>query len=126
MDRKRLGQHGEQAAARYLINEGYVILDQNWRSEHGEIDLIAQSANELVFVEVRTRASSRYGTPEDSLTQDKAKRLILTAQAYLEAHSSDQTNWRIDLIAIECEPAGIVIRLDHYPHALADYLDQIQ
>lgn len=126
MDRKTLGHHGEQAAAIYLIEEGYIILDHNWRCEHGEIDLIALSRHELVFVEVRTRASAQFGTPEDSLTQAKAERLMQTAQAYLESHPWDEINWRIDLIAIECEPSGKLIRLDHYPRAMGDFLDRIQ
>jgi putative endonuclease len=88
------------------------------------MDVIARTAQALVFVEVRTRSSSQFGTPEESITRAKAERLILTAQAYLEQQSAPDEHWRIDLIAIECQPAGKVVRLDHYPNALLDFLDR--
>jgi putative endonuclease len=125
MDRRTLGSYGEKAAEGYLLDQGYTILDRNWRCEHGEVDIIAQREQTVVFVEVRTRSSSRYGTPEESITRYKAERLVLTMQMYLEDHALHHENWRIDLIAIECDPSGNVQRLDHYPNALTDYLDQL-
>jgi putative endonuclease len=123
MDRKTLGQHGENAAAQFLMRAGCTILDRNWRTEQGEIDLIAREGDQLLFVEVRTRASSQFGSPEESITPSKAQKIMLAAQDYLVTHADSELNWRIDVIAIDCDPSGTVIRLDHYQNALADYLD---
>ena len=123
MDRKTLGRLGENAAAQFLIQAGCTILDRNWRSEQGEIDLIAREGDQLLFVEVRTRASRQYGSPEESITPAKAQKIMLAAQDYLEIHTESELYWRIDVIAIDCDPSGRVIRLDHYQNALADYLD---
>ena len=123
MDRNWLGSHGEQAAARYLCDQGYTIVDRNWRCEFGEVDVIARTSQEIVFVEVRTRTSTQYGSPEESMTQAKAERLLLTAQAYLQEQSMPESHWRIDMIAVECDLSGQILRLEHYPDALLDYLD---
>jgi putative endonuclease len=123
MDRKTLGSYGENAAEAYLVDQGYTVVDRNWRCEHGEVDIVVRFLQTLVFVEVRTRSSSNFGTPEESITPAKAEHLLLTAQAYLEQQPKPQENWRIDLVAIECDASGKVARLDHYPNALMDFME---
>ena len=61
---QRVGRWGEQAAAEYLEKQGYIILERNFRTAHGEVDIIARQENVRVFVEVKPRSSSRYGMPE--------------------------------------------------------------
>jgi putative endonuclease len=126
MDRRALGQLGEEAAAQYLIQTGFTILDRNWRTPQGEVDLIAFREDQLHFIEVRARASHRYGTPEESITLAKVEKLMLVAHAYLESHPEYAEDWLIDVIAVDCDSKGRVLRLDHYGNALADYLDAFE
>lgn len=118
--RKNLGDFGENVAATHLIRKGYHILERKWRCRAGEIDLIASFQGDLIFVEVRTRRSKQFGTPEESLSQRKQARLITVAQTYLETHEIDEetTPWRIDVIAIDVDSYGRVARLNHIPSAI--------
>lgn len=113
--RKNLGDAGERLAALFLEQRGYHILARNWRSplRAGEMDLIAQDADGLAFVEVRTRRGDQMGTPEESLTPRKRARLIQVAQEFLAAHNEyADSAWRIDLVAIELDRAGKIVRMD--------------
>ncbi len=117
--RRRLGNFGEAAAAAHLTRNGYDVLERQWRCAGGEIDLIARHEGCLVFVEVRTRSSTAYGSPEESITPTKQQRLIALAYAYLAAHGLDDTTpWRIDVIAIIIDASGYVNSLNHLPGAI--------
>jgi putative endonuclease len=94
----RRGQQGEQLAQRHLREQGLSLLETNYRSRWGEIDLIMQDGEVLVFVEVRLRAASRYGTPAETIGGRKRQRLIRTAQQYLQTHRDARA--RFDVIAI--------------------------
>ena len=113
--RKNLGDSGERIAAMFLEQRGYKILARNWRSPTrvGEMDLIAEDADGLAFVEVRTRHGDALGAPEESLTPRKRARLLTIAQEFLEAHDefADRA-WRVDLVAIEIDHAGRIARMD--------------
>ena len=111
--RKNLGESGERVAAMFLEQRGYKILDHNFRTRTGEIDLIAEDADGLAFVEVRTRRGDAMGTPEESLTPRKRKRMIAMALEYLQAHEEHaERAWRIDLVAIELDRAGKIARME--------------
>jgi putative endonuclease len=99
--RQSLGRRGEQYAAQYLTNHGYVVRARNWRCPVGEIDLVTEKDGVLIFVEVRTRRSDRLGTPEESITPAKRARLIAAAQTYLDEQGQADRDWRIDVVAIE-------------------------
>lgn len=117
--RHNLGAFGEAAAAAHLARHGYTIREQNWHCAAGELDLVAQQAEQLVFVEVRTRRGSAYGTPEESVTPAKQQRLVALAYAYLDAHNLPaESPWRIDVIALEIDHAGRVARLNHITNAI--------
>ena len=118
--RADVGAWGEAIAARYLTEHGYTIRARNWRAGHGELDIIAARADELVFVEVRTRRSDAFGVPEESLDPHKQATLIQTAQAYLQSLNQLDAQWSIDVIAIEMDHRGAVTRLDHYEHAISE------
>lgn len=112
--RKVTGARGEQIATRYLQRQGYTILTTNWRCQRGEIDLIARDDTTLVFVEVRTRSSERLGSPEESVTPAKQRRLRELAEHYLIALEGQgqawDGPWRIDVIALQLgcgENAGL-------------------
>ena len=120
MARKRadVGAWGEAIAARYLAEHGFAIRERNWRAGHGELDIVAERAGEIVFVEVRTRRSNEYGMPEETLGVHKRAILIETAQAYLQMHDLDDAQWQIDVIAIDMDQHNAVTRLDHIECAI--------
>jgi len=118
MKHHRIGAWGEEIASQYLETKGYQILARNWRTQEGEVDLIAQDGDAVVFVEVKTRTSKDFGWPEDSITQTKRRRLQRSAMAYLSDQDLMDTHWRIDVIAIDRNRSGEVERLEHYIDAV--------
>ncbi|MDA0734094.1 MAG: YraN family protein [Chloroflexi bacterium] len=116
--RTKLGNWGEGLARRMLQGKGYAVLATNYRSRWGEIDIVAQEGNELVFVEVRTRSSSVYGTPEESVTEAKVQRLVATAQDYLQSLGDDSVSWRIDLVSVRTGRIGKLQSIDHLKYAV--------
>jgi putative endonuclease len=99
--RKQIGRQGEEIAVSYLANKGYKIIQRNWRCQAGELDIIVEDGNSLVFVEVRTRRGNRFGTPEESITPAKQARLIELAETYLQETSTTRRAWRIDVVAVQ-------------------------
>ncbi|MCC7448554.1 MAG: YraN family protein [Anaerolineae bacterium] len=99
MGTRETGQRGEAVAARALEKVGYTIIERNWHCADGELDLVCHHRNELVFVEVRSRAHSADAALE-SITPRKRSQLIKLAQAYLDAHNLNDTPYRIDVVAI--------------------------
>ncbi len=116
----RLGQWGEEHARRHLESQGYSIAATNYRSRWGEVDIVARLDDELIFVEVKTRRGSAYGTPEESVTATKSQRLIATAQDYLQKHDSEQASWRIDVISIRLDESGKLLELEQLENAVGE------
>lgn len=116
--RRKLGAWGEEQAAKHLQAQGYEILERNWRCRRGEIDLIAQAGEVLVFVEVKTRRGRDFGTPEEAITPSKSKRLLELGQRYLLQHDLEEQEWRIDLVAVELSPDGTLLRCEHLPNII--------
>ncbi len=106
------GKQGEQLAADYLKQRGYVLVDTNWRRVGGEFDLIAQQGETLVFVEVRTRREGIEAAFE-SISPRKRRVLERLAYRYLEEHQLE-IDWRIDVIAIATNP----LKIEHIENAL--------
>jgi putative endonuclease len=102
MDRSRQnkGQAGEDTAVDFLTGNGLKILERNFRCPPGEIDIIAKHGQTIVFVEVRTRHTKGFGTPEESITALKRSRLIRAAQWYLKQHKLYNTSARFDVVTI--------------------------
>lgn len=98
--RHKLGQIGEELASKYLEKQGYRIIQRNFRCKSGEIDIIAIDNDELVFIEVKTRASKLYGEPSEAVDENKRKHIYKTAAYYL--HITKRENWytRIDVIEV--------------------------
>ena len=119
MHSKDIGALGEKIAAKYLTGLGYRIREQNFRSREGEIDIIAEKDEFLVFIEVRTRTGNSYGTPEESVTAQKKERLIALAEAYIEDREDLPSSWRIDVVAIELGPKRKVSRLEIIENAIS-------
>ncbi|RCK76292.1 MAG: protein of unknown function UPF0102 [Anaerolineae bacterium] len=112
---RSLGRQGEDLAVRYLEGKGYQILERNYTTSFGEIDIIAAwsppcEAKRLVFVEVKMRRNRRYGYPEDSITSKKLQHLILASQDYLQKHLKEDIDWQIDVLSIEM---GLKTQITH-------------
>jgi putative endonuclease len=110
--RQRLGAWGERVAALHLESQGYTVVERNWRCRQGELDLIARVGDLWLFVEVRTRRGQALGTPEESLQRGKARQVLQVAQHYLYEHGLDDVEWRVDLIAVELDERGKLLRLE--------------
>ncbi|MGI6367894.1 MAG: YraN family protein [Anaerolineae bacterium] len=103
--RQSIGRLGEDLACAYLQRQGWQILTRNWRCARGEVDIIAREGECLVFVEVKTRRGHGAEYPEDGMTAAKRRRLAELAGYYLAELEGPLMDWRIDLVAIELDPA---------------------
>ena len=97
---KQIGDRGEKLAAMFLQNKGYTILEQNYRFERAEVDIIAYRDHEIVFVEVKLRTSLKYGYPEDAVTEGKKQQIFKAAEAWLYERKMDGSPARFDVISI--------------------------
>jgi putative endonuclease len=118
MDRQQVGKLGEKAAQKFLKKRGYRIRETGFRCHHGEIDIIAQKKDCLVFVEVRTKSNLDFGTPEESITQSKKEKLIASALTYTTSHDNLPPLWRIDFVAIELDDKGKAKRIELIENAI--------
>ena len=100
MNNKKLGDRGESCAAEYLQRQGCRILMRNYRTKIGEIDLIAEDHGTLVFIEVKTRSSVRYGTPAEAVNYQKRQKIIQTAYWYLRAQHREDAVCRFDVLEV--------------------------
>ncbi len=107
-----LGRRGEDLAAAYLQNEGYTILDRNWRCAQGEIDIVAFDGVETAFVEVKTRSGLAFGHPLEAITVQKLARLRRLAAAWCEEHPGNHDRIRIDALAVIMS-RGAAPQLEH-------------
>jgi putative endonuclease len=115
-DRRALGAAGEDAACIFLEGEGFQVVERNWRTRAGEIDVIATRAGLIVFAEVKARTSAAFGEPEESVTPVKARRIRMLAADYL-SQSDRGGDVRFDVIAVMLDPEGKVRELRHTPDA---------
>lgn len=113
-DRRALGLRGEGVARRFLEERGYRILEENFTCPWGEIDLIAQEGEVLVFVEVKARRSTRFGRPVEAVHRRKQRQILRVAEAYMRSRRV-KVPCRVDVVAVEfprgaSEPAVELIR----------------
>jgi len=120
MRRRDTGILGEKLARDFLKKRGYRILETNYRCSHGEIDIVARRKDYLVFVEVRTRTSLDFGSPEESITPVKQERLKATAWCYQQERGGLPPLWRIDVVAVVLDQQGKVLRIGHLENAVGD------
>jgi putative endonuclease len=91
-----------------LTSRGYKIIERNFRSRFGEIDIIATSSDTLIFVEVKARWSNKYGSPEESVTPWKIQKIKKTSDYYLLTHPNFLKKLRIDVVALEMEDQKVI------------------
>jgi putative endonuclease len=115
---RTFGDFGERVAASHLESHGYKILERNWSTREGEIDLIASRGDDLVFVEVRSRKGRDFGAPEESITERKRSHILSTIGSYLEQHPDSPPNYRIDLVVLELDRKGRVMRVEQIENAI--------
>ncbi len=104
--RQAVGKWGEEAAAQYLATRRYAILARNYRTPAGELDIIARDAAAIVFIEVKTRRTKRFGLPQEAVTPAKAAHIIAAAQHYLQDTAQSDAAWRIDVVAVCGSPGS--------------------
>ena len=120
MKKRETGALGEKIACDFLGKIGYDLLETNYRYPEGEIDIIAKQADTLVFIEVRTKKSRLFGSPEESITQVKKERLKTLAERYGQEHDNLPSTWRIDVVAIQMDNSGRVSRIELIENAVDD------
>lgn len=118
MKKRETGALGEKIACDFLGKNGYNILETNYRCPEGEIDIIARQADSLVFIEVRTKKSWAFGSPEESITKVKKEKLKTLAERYGQEHDNLPAAWRIDIVAIQMENNGRVSRIELIENAV--------
>ena len=118
--RQKLGTFGERVAIAHLEEKGYTIRETNFRVREGEIDIVAVQGDTLVFVEVKTRRGDAMGTAKESIGWRKAQSLLLAAQAYEERHKDLPPGRRIDVIAIDLDPDGELLSVEHIESAVEE------
>ncbi|HTK10801.1 MAG TPA: YraN family protein [Ktedonobacteraceae bacterium] len=116
--RQGLGRTGERLAAEYLLARGYSMVTRNFRCCYGEVDLIVEDGEDLVFVEVKTRRGSAFGLPEEAVTRRKQLKLMQVAAFYLDLHICSERSWRIDVVAVQLSPSGKLEEIRYYQHAV--------
>jgi len=97
--KQQLGRRGEKIARRFLVERGYLIMETNFHTRDGEIDIIAFKDSKIYFVEVKTRTSDFFGGGEEAVDERKIEKLTLCAQKYIQIYNIDYM-WQIDLISI--------------------------
>ena len=108
-DKKSRGDFGEEMACKYIKKNGYKLLEKNFRTKFGEVDLIGIDDDTICFIEVKARSSSDYGNPEEFVTKRKQKRLWKTASIYINKKTHELENYRFDVISVDLENEEIQI-----------------
>lgn len=116
MNNIELGKKGEDRAAEHLQSKGYIILDRNYRFMRAEVDIVAASNREIVFVEVKTRRTKTFGKPEDSVDDTKKKQLFKVAEAWLHERRMEGSPVRFDVVSI-MNPGSTEERIHHFEGA---------
>jgi len=99
-ERQAVGAYGERVAARYLRDQGLVVLDRNWRCPEGELDLILRDGDDVVFCEVKTRRGDAFGPPAAAITHQKVRRLRRLARIWLEQAGIHPDAMRFDVVEV--------------------------
>lgn len=116
--KQEIGQNGENIAEDYLKNEGYSIITRNFRTNQGEIDIIARDKQEIVFIEVKTRSNLKYGNPSEAVDQNKQNHIKMVAQYYIHKYHLYNCYIRFDVIEVYYRKGKY--RINHIKQAM-DY-----
>jgi putative endonuclease len=129
--RQSFGKWGEAYAVKYLSEKGYTIMARNVHTPYGELDIIARQTSRspketraedepmIVFVEVKTRSSKKFGLPEEAITNRKQEHLLNAAQFYLMENPQIEGDWRVDVIAIQRSAEMNEPALEHFENVFS-------
>ncbi|WP_298887973.1 YraN family protein [uncultured Serinicoccus sp.] len=109
---REIGDRGEELVCAHVRALGWMVLERNWRCPEGELDVVAHDGRQLVFCEVKTRRSARFGEPVEAVGREKAHRLRRLAWAWLDAHGRRGADFRIDVFGL-LSPPDAPTRLTH-------------
>lgn len=98
--KQQTGKKGEQIATEYLKKQGYKILERNYYTNRGELDIIAKQKKEIIFIEVKTRKNNKYGLPREAVTKNKQQHMYTTARLYLYKTHQENAQTRFDVIEV--------------------------
>jgi putative endonuclease len=112
LGKKELGAKGEAIAVSFLQNAGYRIVERNYRVRLGEIDIIAEEGGYLVFIEVKTRTDSLYGSPFEAVTRQKQKQLSKVALEYMSKLGCHDRPARFDVVAVKLQGTSKTVPKD--------------
>lgn len=110
-ENRNTGKFGEDIAADFLHNKGYKILKRNFSNKFGEIDIVAEHKNILIFVEVKTKRGEEFGTPEEMISKGKLNKIKMMGNLYMRDKVQP---CRIDVVAIVLDEYNEVERINHY------------
>ena len=120
MKRRDTGILGEKLAKDFLKKRGYRIYETNYRCPEGEVDIVARHKDSLVFIEVRSKRSLEFGSPEESITPTKMERLRAVAAHYRQTHNNLPPLWRIDVVAVEIDQQSKPLRIELIENAVGE------
>lgn len=114
---REIGDLGEALAADYLKGKGYQLLDQHFTTRYGELDLVMQELDTIIFVEVKTRTSETFGLPETSITPEKLEKIHNAGLLWLQDHPDSPDDYRVDVVAIQLDQQKHIRDLRHFINA---------
>ncbi|NQU99821.1 MAG: YraN family protein [Parcubacteria group bacterium] len=121
LNRREIGKLGEDIVCKYLLNKKYKILNRNYHSRYGEVDIITKDLEGfLVFIEVKARTSSKYGQGYEAVDSLKQEKIVKTAYVYLEENKIKDDNYRIDVLSIELDFRHRIGRVTHFYNAVGE------
>jgi len=115
LNRKKLGDRGEEIALQHLLRQGYSLVERNYRTRYGELDLILRHGDTLVFVEVKLRRGTGFGDPLEAVTEHKQATIRGIAEQYLAEEQPEFEQARFDVVGILAE--GASYRIEHIEEA---------
>ena len=116
-----VGRAGEAAARSHVVNElGYIVLETNFRTREGEVDIVARDSEWIVFIEVKTRTNHAFGSGIEQIASKKSLRLQAAALRFLAENDLENSEWRIDLLSIDMDRAGHVTHVQHVKSAIEE------
>jgi len=118
-ENRRVGNWGEKIAEKYLTGLGIRLIARNVYTQYGELDLIMQDEEQVLFVEVKTRTNLAFGYPEISITRKKTDHIVHSAESYMQDHPELPSMWRIDVIAIIGRPNNTEFQVEWFQNAIS-------
>jgi putative endonuclease len=115
---REIGNRGEKIAADYLEDKGYQLLEKNYHTRYGELDIVMLHKGMVVFVEVKTRTNKVFGFPEESVTSSKMEHLQNAALLWLQEHPEAPDDWRIDVVSIYLDRNNQAQNINHFINAI--------